>query len=100
MRLPDFNELDADSRSALVYGQPYETADGSTVVTVATVRSNEQAVRAKPVGVFVIRGGKASWKPAASRVALMGELIGLVGATLATLAMVRRPPWPDLSRPK
>jgi hypothetical protein len=27
---------------------------------------------------------------------LMGELIGLVAATFATLAMVRRPPWPDL----
>ena len=26
----------------------------------------------------------------------MGALIGLVAATFATLAMVRRPPWPDL----
>ena len=53
---------------------------------------------AKPVGVFVIKDGEATWVPAldSTRIALMGELIGLVAATFATLAMVRRPPWPDL----
>lgn len=53
---------------------------------------------AKPVGVFVIKNGEATWVPAldSPRIALMGELIGLVAATFASLAMVRRPPWPDL----
>ena len=53
---------------------------------------------ARPVGVFVIKDGEATWVPAvdSTRIALVGALTGLVAATLATLAMVRRPPWPDL----
>jgi hypothetical protein len=76
-----------DPAAARVYGQPYETADGVTVLPVA-----------RPVGVFVIKDGEATWVPAvdSARIALVGALTGLVAATLATLAMVRRPPWPDL----
>ena len=64
------------------------------MIPVAKVRGP----RAKPVGVFVIKGGDARWLPAvdAERVAMMGILVGLVSATLAGVAMVRRPPWPDL----
>jgi hypothetical protein len=70
-----------------VYGEPYEAADGTTVVPVA-----------KPVGVFVIKDGKAVWAPAidVTRIATVGILVGLVSAALAGVAMVRRPPWPDL----
>jgi hypothetical protein len=94
-----------DPAAAHVYGQPYETADGVTVVPVARVRGRTKAgadadlhLIARPVGVFVIKNGEATWVPAvdSTRIALMGELIGLVAATFATLAMVRRPPWPDL----
>jgi hypothetical protein len=94
-----------DPAAAHVYGQPYETADGVTVVPVARVRGRSNAgadtdlhLTARPVGVFVIKNGEATWVPAvdSTRIALMGELIGLVAATFATLAMVRRPPWPDL----
>jgi hypothetical protein len=95
-----------DPAAAHVYGQPYETAGGVTIVPVAKVRGRTKPgadvadlrLAAKPVGVFVIKDGEASWVPAvdATRIALMGELIGLVSATFATLAMVRRPPWPDL----
>jgi hypothetical protein len=43
---------------------------------------------AKPLGVFVIRGGEASWVPAfdASRVALIGVLTGLLAAVIGSLA--------------
>ena len=77
-----------------VYGEPYETADGATVISVAKVRG----LRAKPAGVFVIKDGKATWQPAVDgqRTAMMGILVGLVSATLAGIAMIRRPPWPDL----
>jgi len=94
-----------DPAAAQVYGQPYETVDGVTVVPVARVRGRTKPgdnadlrLSARPVGVFVIKDGEATWVPAvdSTRIALMGELIGLVSATLATLAMVRRPPWPDL----
>lgn len=64
------------------------------MIPVVKVRGD----RAKPVGVFVIKDGKATWQPAvdAERIAMMGILVGLVSATLAGIAMVRRPPWPDL----
>ncbi|QKV72433.1 hypothetical protein HUT10_00165 [Amycolatopsis sp. Hca4] len=70
-----------------LFGDPYETPDGTTVIPVH-----------RPVGVFAVREGKAQWEPAvdATRVALLGVGIGLVAATLAGIAMVHRPPWPDL----
>jgi len=79
--------------TAGVFGQPYETPDGATVITVAKVRGD-----AKPAGVFVIKDGNATWVPAidGERIAMMGILVGLVSAALAGVAMVRRPPWPDL----
>jgi uncharacterized spore protein YtfJ len=97
--------LENDSAGSRIYGQPYETADGSTVVPVVRVRgkgtgAGDPSVRisARPAGVFVIKDGAAKWEPAvdATRVAMMGILVGLVSATLAGIAMVRRPPWPDL----
>ena len=77
-----------------VHGEPYETADGTTVSPVAKVRG----LRANSVGVFVIKDGKATWQPAVDgeRIAVMGILVGLVSAALAGIAMIRRPPWPDL----
>jgi hypothetical protein len=83
-----------DADPSRVYGEPYETADGATVITVAKVRGT----RAKPVGVFVIKDGNVRWSAAVDgeRVAMMGIFVGLVSATLAGVAMVRRPPWPDL----
>lgn len=93
----------SDGRKARVYSPPYQTADGATVIVVSKVRgkirpSGDEAIRARPVGVFVIRGEDVRWEPAvdATLIAFVGVLTGLVSATLATVAMVRRPPWPDL----
>jgi len=93
--------LETDPDAARVFGGVYETADGTTVIPVTNVRGAADgrfALRAKPAGVFVAKDGKAAWVPAvdAGRVAMMGILVGLVAATLAGVAMVRRPPWPDL----
>ena len=79
--------LDTDPDALTVFGHQYQTPDGATVIPVS-----------KPVGVFVIKDGKPVWSPAMdnTRIAMMGVLVGLVSATLATIAMVRRPPWPDL----
>ena len=83
-----------DVDASRVHGEPYETADGTMVIPVAKVRG----LRANSVGVFVIKDGKATWQPAVDgeRIAVMGILVGLVSATLAGIAMIRRPPWPDL----
>jgi hypothetical protein len=54
---------------------------------------------AKPLGVFVIRGGEASWVPAVdqSRIALVGVLTGLLAAVITALAVLRQPPWPRIT---
>nr|WP_090277217.1 hypothetical protein [Mycolicibacterium komanii]CRL71347.1 hypothetical protein CPGR_02373 [Mycolicibacterium komanii] len=95
--------LDFDPNASRVYGQPYETADGTTVIPVAEVRARRGGepnvkVTTKPAGVFVIKNGDAVWRPAvdSTRITLAGILVGLVSSTLAGIAMVRRPPWPDL----
>jgi hypothetical protein len=98
--------LDTDPDAARVFGQSYETADGTTVIPVTNVRGAAKpggrdgrfALSAKPAGVFVVKDGDATWLPAidGGRIAMMGILVGLVSATLAGVAMVRRPPWPDL----
>ncbi|MEU0502163.1 hypothetical protein [Nocardia sp. NPDC005998] len=77
---------------ALVFGQPYDTSDGATVITVA--RTGSLLRGTYPLGVFVVHGGQVVWTPAVdvTRIAL----IGLLTAVIATLAVLRRPPWPDL----
>ncbi|RAV11624.1 hypothetical protein DQP55_13410 [Mycolicibacterium sp. GF69] len=105
LRAELLDSLDFDPGASRVYGQPYETADGTTVIPVAEVRGRARRggepnvrVRTKPAGVFVIKNGDAVWRPAvdATRITLAGILVGLISATLAGVAMVRRPPWPDL----
>lgn len=82
------DQLPIDRAPRRVYGEPYETADGATVIPVE-----------KPVGVFVIRAGEASWVPAidGNRVALIGVLTGLLAAVIGSLAVLRQPPWPRIT---
>ena len=113
MKLQDaLDAISTDGRPTHVYSQPYETADGTTVIAVAKIRgkvrpvkanaletaSEQVGIHAKPVGVFVLRDADVKWEPAvdATAIALVGALTGLVAAAFATLAMVRRPPWPDI----
>jgi hypothetical protein len=83
-----FEQLPADGSVRGGYGSPYQTADGATVIPVA-----------KPLGVFVIRSGEASWVPAVdqNRIALIGVLTGLLAAVIGTLAVLRQPPWPRIT---
>jgi hypothetical protein len=82
-----------------MFGEPYETPDGATIIAVSR-RSRWDRTTMRPVGIYVIRDGSAEWQPAidATRIAMMGETIGLAAAVIGTLAVLRRPPWPDLSR--
>jgi hypothetical protein len=96
MKIPEsLEQLPTNGTRGRVYGEPYRTSDGATVVTVAKVRGGT----ATPVGVFVIQGNEASWVPAidANRIALIGVITGLLAAVITSLAVLRRPPWPDLS---
>ena len=89
--------------AALVYGVPYQTPEGATIITVSAWRDDEVT----PVGIFVVHGGEVIWKAAEDRVALLqartnliaaavGTITGLVAAAFATGALLRRPPWPDI----
>ncbi|AOW93849.1 hypothetical protein BFN03_17505 [Rhodococcus sp. WMMA185] len=94
------HQLRADGADTLIYGNPYETVNGATIITVTRIRGI-LGITATPLGIFVVHDGAARWEPAfdANRVALFGEFIGLAAVVIATLTVLRRPPWPDLSRP-
>ncbi|MEU1207197.1 hypothetical protein [Nocardia sp. NPDC005825] len=76
-----------------VFGEPYETQDGTTVITV----TESGLFGPRACGVFVVSGGNAEWVCATNgeRIALLGVLTGLIAAAFATAAMIKRPPWPD-----
>ena len=88
-------QLPTSGSRGRVYGDPYRTADGGMVIPVAKVRAGT----ATPLGVFVVHGGEASWVPVvdSNRLALIGVITGLISAVLASVTLLRRPPWPDLS---
>jgi hypothetical protein len=96
MKLPDsIEQLPTNGARSRVYGEPYRTADGATVIPVSKVRGGSST----PVGVFVIHGGATRWVAAVDndRIALIGVITGLIAAVLGSAAVLRRPPWPDLS---
>ncbi|MCV7194245.1 hypothetical protein H7I02_15825 [Mycolicibacterium brumae] len=70
--------------------------DGSTVITVLgrTWRGHRRTI-----GVFSSTDGQSRWIPAvdANTMAVIGTATGFVAALIGTLAVLRRPPWPDLS---
>ncbi len=89
MKLSDvLDQLPAAGADGRVYGEPYETADGATVIPVV-----------KPLGVFVVHQGKACWVPAVdgNRIALIGVITGLLAAVIGCLAVLRQPPWPKMT---
>ncbi|WP_223199284.1 spore germination protein GerW family protein [Solihabitans fulvus] len=109
--------LPTELGSEQVFGEPFETADGTTIIPVARIRGGgggrtgggqdqggELAGRAglgfgaAPAGVFVVKDGKATWEPAfdATAVHRLGALIGLAAVVLFGVAAIRRPPWPDV----
>jgi hypothetical protein len=63
------DHLPTDRAVQRVFGEPYQTPDGATVIPVAKIRGDRPA----PLGVFVVRGGEASWVAAIdwNRIALI-----------------------------
>ncbi|OZD07948.1 hypothetical protein CH275_05090 [Rhodococcus sp. 06-235-1A] len=90
-RLPD-----VFSPSAVQYGETVRVDDRTTVLPVSrrSARGAETAV-----GLFTITDGTATWTPAVDmgRIHLIGALTGLIAATLGCAAVVRRPPWPNVT---
>lgn len=79
--------------ATVVYGEPLVTPDGQTVIPVSRVHGECAA----PLGVFVLNGERATWTAVIdqNRIAHIGVLTGLVAAALGSLAVLRRPPWPQ-----
>ncbi len=77
----------------VVFGEPVERA-GTTVIPV----TREGRFTSKAVGAVVIDpSGESKWVAAVDydRIAKIGLLTGLVTGTIATLAVLRQPPWPS-----
>ena len=52
----------------------------------------------RPLGVYAVRDDQVTWHAAVDheRIALIGVATGFFAAVLGTIAVIRRPPWPDL----
>ncbi|ATY09458.1 hypothetical protein CU254_02415 [Amycolatopsis sp. AA4] len=81
----------------LVFGEPYETSQGTVLITVA--RQGRRGGPGRAVGLYAINKDGVTWTPAVDqgRISLIAVCTGFVAAALSTLAVVRRPPWPDLT---
>ena len=83
MNIPEsVAHLPTNGTRGRVYGEPYRTADGGTVIPVAKVHAGT----ATPMGVFVIHGGTARWVAAVdgNRIALIGVITGLIAAVIGS----------------
>ena len=80
-----------------VYSEPLRIDDSTTVVLVSRQTRSGGTV---PLGALTTHDGATEWTatPEPDRLALAGIAVGFVAATLACVAMVRRPPWPDAGR--
>ncbi|WP_020662716.1 hypothetical protein [Amycolatopsis benzoatilytica] len=83
----------------LAFGEPYETGDGTVLVTVT--RAGRRGGQGRPVGLYTVTADGVTWTPAVDqhRIAMIGVCTGFVAAALATFAVARRPPWPALTEP-
>lgn len=76
----------------MIFGDPFEASNGTVIVTVSSARG-------RPVGIYTVTHDGATWTPAVdgNRIALIGVCAGFVAAVLGTAAVLRRPPWPELT---
>ncbi|WP_216901360.1 hypothetical protein [Nocardia alni] len=96
MTLREKINLPAGIDDSMVFGTPYQTPDGATIITVARPGGRFRP-GLRPLGIVVVQGRDSKWIATKdeSLLAFVGVLTGLVAATLSTVAVVRRPPWPD-----
>ncbi|MBO0856252.1 MAG: hypothetical protein J2P18_21075 [Nocardia sp.] len=89
-------DLPAVGGDSAVYGTPYRTSEGVTVIPVTRPAGRLRPARA--VGIFTVEKGGTGWHAATddTAVALAGILVGLVATILSLVAVIKRPPWPDL----
>lgn len=77
----------------VVFGEPLER-NGTTIIPV----TRESRFASRTVGVVAIDAdGSSKWIPTVDmdRLSKIGLTIALVTGTIATLAVLRQPPWPS-----
>jgi hypothetical protein len=81
----------------LIFSDPYEANNGTVIITVS--RPGWWDGPARPIGIYTVTADHATWTPAmdASRHGLIGVCAGFAAAVISTLAVLRRPPWPDMT---
>lgn len=81
----------------MMFSEPFESSDGTVVITVSRPGWRDRPPR--PMGVYTVTAQQAMWTPAvdASRLAMIGVCTGFAAAVIATAAILRRPPWPELT---
>jgi hypothetical protein len=81
----------------LIFNEPYEASDGTVVITVS--RRGWRTGVTHPVGIYTVGAEGTIWTPAvdASRHALIGVCTGLLAAVIGVVAVLRRPPWPEMT---
>jgi hypothetical protein len=81
----------------MIFSEPFESKDGTVVITVS--RPGWRDRPARPIGLYTVASGRTTFTPAvdASRVALIGACAGFAAAVIATVAVLRRPPWPEMT---
>jgi ABC-type nitrate/sulfonate/bicarbonate transport system permease component len=83
----------------LIFGDPFDTGKDAVIVTVS--RTSWPSGREHPVGIYTIRADGTTWTPVvdSSRNLLIGACTGFAAAVIATIAVLRRPPWPEMTEP-
>jgi len=78
-------------RSDVIFGEPQQHGN----ITIIPV-TREGVFGTKALGVVSIDDNVTSWVPTVDvdRLAFIGVLTGLLAATLGSIAVVKRPPWP------
>ncbi|QDQ93069.1 hypothetical protein FND50_21505 [Rhodococcus sp. WB9] len=81
----------------LIFGEPYEANNGMVIITVSRTGWGHRAER--PVGIYTVGAEGVTWTPAvdASWHALIGVCTGFAAAVIGTIAVLRRPPWPEMT---
>jgi hypothetical protein len=76
----------------MIFGDPFEASNGTVIITVSSTGG-------RAVGIYTVTAEKATWTPAVdvNRTALIAACTGFAAAVLATAAVLRRPPWPELT---
>jgi hypothetical protein len=81
----------------LIFGEPFDTGNGTVIVTVSRTILLSRCEH--PVGIYTIRADGTTWTPVvdSGRNLLIGACTGFAAAVIATIAVLRSPPWPEMT---